>query len=774
MNSKYELKTADNDNKFNIFEFAEFSFDLNERILLRHNEIIPLPPKTCELLSVLLINHGKLVTKEELFTQVWADTFVEEANLTHHIAVLRKALGENKDGRKFIETVTRRGYRFIEPIIETSGNQLMEGFATERTTTRIIQRIELINDDSEPPIEARKSLTVSPKPIVSRNYYGFILVLLLVALASTIGSFVFYKSFFEKKQIPSSQPELTRVSDKNISISVISPDGKFIAYAQNSNVKHSGGSLSIRQLDSNQEIQLVEPDDSRIFADMKFSPDGSLIYFISYEKNAKVGAIYRIPFLGGTKQKFVDLGEGNHSFAIAPDGKQIAFYRFASDGENCSLVSIPVDSPAETEKVLFTFKFSENNFGGFLSWSPDGKYIGMTKYSNPPSPGVKIFGFDLETKEIKQFSEEVFENIGKHIFSPDGKEILFVGKREKTPQNFFAVNILDGSLRPLSLETSDANFYSNYGLSITADGKTMTADLTDSRADIWNIGINDGKAVKEERIKRGTSDGKRGLTLLPDGKILFTAISNGKSDIWKMNSDGTIAQPLTNDAFIERNLIATKDGRFVIFSSNAVGGWHLFRRNTNDGSDLKQLTFGEAFDIQPDISADGQWIVYISEENGRSVIKKIPFEGGSPIVLNDKENSVYPKFSPDGTKIAFHILSTSRSQPGSIALISSNGGKIEKNYLVTEFQHRNDAITIQWTSDGRGIVFLKQVTSLPNLWQLDLKTETVSKIWTSLPDESIYNLALSANGSQLFISQGVYQTNTVLIRNFDNNEIVVK
>ncbi len=613
-----------------------------------------------------------------------------------------------------------------------------------------------------------------PKPLVSRNNYGFIFGLMLVALASIIGSIVFYKSFFEKKQIPFSQPELTRVSDKNISISVISPDGKFIANAQNSNVKNSGGSLSIRQLDSNQEIQLLETDDSRIFADMKFSPDGSLLYFISYEKNAKVGAIYRIPFLGGTKQKIIDLGEGNHSFAIAPDGKQIAFYRFAPDGESCSLIATPIDNPAETEKVLFTFKFSENNFGGFLSWSPDGKYIGMTKYPNPTSPGVKIFGFDLETKEIKQFSEDAFENIGKHIFSPAGDEILFVGKREKSPQNFFSVNVLNGNVRPLSLETSDATFYSNYGLSITADGKTMAADLTDSRADIWNIDISDYKAVREERIKRGTSDGKRGLTVLPDGKILFTALANGKSDIWKMNPDGTNAQPLTNDAFIERNLIATKDGRFVIFSSNAVGGWHLFRRNTDDGGDLKQLTFGEGIDIQPDISSDGQWIVYISEENGRSIIKKIPFEGGSPVVLNDMENSVYPKFSPDGTKIAFHILSNSRSQPGSIALISSNDGKTEKTYHITEFQHRNDASTIQWTPDGLGIVFLKEVTSLPNLWLLDLKTEITSKIWTSSPDESIYNLAFSANGSNLFISHGVYQTNTVLIRNFDNKEMAFK
>lgn len=771
MKSEREIKSVRKSRNTKTFEFEGFSFDTEQKILFRGEEKISMPPKTCELLAVLLENRGRLMSKDELFAEVWADTFVEEANLSHHIAVLRKALGENGE-RKFIETVPRRGYRFVAPTVESFGGEVTEIVGREKTSTRIVKEIEIVSDEDEINIESEKSLALSQQTNPSK--YGLFSVVLIAAFTALVVGFIFYQSNSrqndEKKKIAAALPIVTRVNDKNISISVISPDGKFIAAAQNSNVKN-GGSLSIRQLDTNREIQLLAPDESRIFADMKFSFDGSLIYFIAYEKGEKNGAIYRIPFLGGVKQKIADLGEGNHSFAIAPDGKQVAFYRNAPDGESCSLIALPIDNPSEKEKVLFTFKFDEDNFGNFLSWSPDGKFIGMAKYPSPSLAGVRIFGFDLETNELKQFSEEVFENIGKHVFSPDGREILFIGKRANSPQNFFAVNIFDGSLRSLSVETPDATFYSNYGLSITADGKTISADLTDTRADIWSAESNGGTVIKEaQRIKRGTSDGKRGLAVLPDGKILYTAVSNGKSDIWKMNADGANAQPLTNDSFLERNLTASKDGRFVVFSSNVAGGWHLFRMNTADGGDIKQLTFGDSLNIQPDISRDGNWIVYISEENGKSIIKKIPFDGGEPVILNDKENSVYPKFSPDGTKIAFQILSPSRSQTGAIAIISKDNGGTEKTYAVTEFQHRNEAAPIQWSPDGSGIFFLKLDTAVPNLWRLDLQSGTAEKIWTSFPDETVYNFAFSADGSRLYLSRGVYQANTVLIRNFNGGE----
>ena len=111
MNSKRNMEIVKDFNKNRGFEYAKFSFDPQEKILRPGGETVALPLKTCELLAALLARHGQLLTKDELFRQVWADAFVEDANLSHHIAMLRRTLGEKTGGEKHIETVPRRSYR---------------------------------------------------------------------------------------------------------------------------------------------------------------------------------------------------------------------------------------------------------------------------------------------------------------------------------------------------------------------------------------------------------------------------------------------------------------------------------------------------------------------------------------------------------------------------------------------------------------------------------------------------------------------------------------
>ena len=87
-----------------------------DRVLLRQGELVPLTPKVFEILLALVENGGRLVGKDDLMKRVWPDTFVEEGNLTQNISLLRKALGEGRGGQQFIETIPRRGYRFVCPI----------------------------------------------------------------------------------------------------------------------------------------------------------------------------------------------------------------------------------------------------------------------------------------------------------------------------------------------------------------------------------------------------------------------------------------------------------------------------------------------------------------------------------------------------------------------------------------------------------------------------------------------------------------------------------
>ena len=93
-------------------EFGPFRLDAAKRVLWRGGQVVGLPPKALDLLIALAEQRGDVVTKDELLKRVWPDTFVEEANLSVNVSALRKALGEQANGRPYIETVSRRGYRF--------------------------------------------------------------------------------------------------------------------------------------------------------------------------------------------------------------------------------------------------------------------------------------------------------------------------------------------------------------------------------------------------------------------------------------------------------------------------------------------------------------------------------------------------------------------------------------------------------------------------------------------------------------------------------------
>ena len=102
------------------YDFAPFRVDRDERVLLRDGAPIPLTPKAFETLLVLVSNRGRVVERDELMKLVWPDHFVEEGNVKVTIFMLRKALGEQDGERRYIETIARRGYRFVADVVTSA------------------------------------------------------------------------------------------------------------------------------------------------------------------------------------------------------------------------------------------------------------------------------------------------------------------------------------------------------------------------------------------------------------------------------------------------------------------------------------------------------------------------------------------------------------------------------------------------------------------------------------------------------------------------------
>ena len=126
------------------FEFGPFSVDAAEQRLLEHGVPVAVTPKVFAVLLLLLRHHGRLVDKEELIAHIWPDSFVEEGTLARHVSDLRKALKGGGGAAHYIETVPKRGYRFIADVQQTpSPLQAAASRHSPDTVGRDRERLEL-------------------------------------------------------------------------------------------------------------------------------------------------------------------------------------------------------------------------------------------------------------------------------------------------------------------------------------------------------------------------------------------------------------------------------------------------------------------------------------------------------------------------------------------------------------------------------------------------------------------------------------------------------
>ena len=154
------------------YVFGPFRLDTRDRLLLRDGKPISLPPKVTETLLLLLDQAGHVVEKEEILTRVWPDTFVEEASLAQNISLLRKALGQSHEDHTYIETIPRRGYRFVAPVELTAAPAAVDRTGRIRAISAMAALLAgaltvLIlylqqQPPQEPPLRTPKTMAVLP------------------------------------------------------------------------------------------------------------------------------------------------------------------------------------------------------------------------------------------------------------------------------------------------------------------------------------------------------------------------------------------------------------------------------------------------------------------------------------------------------------------------------------------------------------------------------------------------------------------------------------
>src|SRR5262245_8049060 len=145
------------------YEFGPFLADVEQSMLMRDGEVVPLGLKAFELLLFLIRHRGRVVKKDELLRQVWPDTIVEENNLVRHISALRKALDEHHHESHYILTIPGRGYRFVASVKELeSGNEDLPAQAVDPAN------VYAANEGSNNP--SRYGTTVNGHDPVEESY----------------------------------------------------------------------------------------------------------------------------------------------------------------------------------------------------------------------------------------------------------------------------------------------------------------------------------------------------------------------------------------------------------------------------------------------------------------------------------------------------------------------------------------------------------------------------------------------------------------------------
>ncbi len=329
------------------YEFGDFRLDCTNKLLLRDGINMSITKKMFETLNVLVENADRLVEKDELMQKIWHDRFVEESNLTFNIKMIRKALGDSANSPTYIETVPRRGYRFIAEVKE---------FAERK--------------EIAPVIIPQKEVVILQKETVPirKNSYLFAAVLSVVLISSLgFGSWLWQKSSSHIfAPILSAEFASAKISDTGkVQHAVISQDGKYVAYISQVNGKQS---LWLRHLETANNTPII-PSSDDIYYGLAFSKDGETLFFTRRvrEENEVMG-IYRIPVFGGVPIKIAERCEG--WISVSPDDKQISFVRYEKGvGDLNKLMVVDVDGKNERE-----VKVSESqNVYWANAFSPDGK-----------------------------------------------------------------------------------------------------------------------------------------------------------------------------------------------------------------------------------------------------------------------------------------------------------------------------------------------------------------------------------------------------------------
>lgn len=611
--------------KSNIIQFGLFELDPQARELRKSGIRIKLQEQPFQILSMLLERPGEIVTREELQKRLWpGDTFVDfDLSLNSAVKKLRQALGDESDNPRFVETLYRRGYRFIAPISTVSRKRDLPaaGESGIRAVSASVpnQAPDAGNGARSLSGSARSGETASR----SRKRWAFIAIGCLALLAGLM---------FELN--PKAAPRITGFTQitsggKVHQMSALATDGQRLYFQATDGDRIALGEVSVSGGDS----ALIATPFLNTFLD-DIAPDGSSILIGTFEGTNEESPIWLLPLPAGSPRL---LGAVAAQWVVwSPDGHRLLYARGADLSE--------ANLDGSDARKLATLG---GNIEG-VGVSPDGRKIRLT-LEHMKTGSSELWELNRDGSQphplLPSWNVSPHECCGQ--WTPDGRYFLFASLREGRT-SLWALPERHSWIRPTTKPVQLTNGPLDFWLPVPSrDGKRIFALGGQPRSEVLRY---DGRSFVPYLGGVSAAD----VAFSADGQRV-AYVSVPELALWSSKIDGSDRIQLSDPGVMEAALPRwSPDGTQIVFMARTLNtDWraHLVAAT---GQGLRELIPGATAGFDPGWSPDGKSIVLSVGDLG-AISNKISIldrETGKVSPVPGGENLFSPRWSPDGRYIA--------------------------------------------------------------------------------------------------------------------------
>lgn len=622
-----------------IARFGTYEVDLAAGQLRKAGLRIRLQDHPFQILRVLLERPGEVVTREELQRRLWpADTFVDfEHGVNTAITKLRQALSDEADNPRYIETLPRRGYRFLAPVTFGGTNGPAAPQSAEPASA---------NGAAKPDLAESGALSFPGwRPAAHLQLRSVLWMAVLVFLCG-LGSASW---FFLSRPNPRPSWSEVRIAPLNglphESDVAFSPDGSQVAFVW-SGEPPERVHIYVSQVGAGSPRRLTTSPWWEVAP--IWSPDGKYLAFMRFSTDPQVSGIYIASSLGGSERKVFPVVPENTTKEIdwSPDGKYLAFAERSSPAEPARIFALSLDN---LERSELTFPPQGILGDSSPTFSPDGKSLAFLR-DYLDTQEIFVMSAHGGTPRQVTFDKRIIQGVS---WNADGRSFIYSSNRAGTP-SLWRISTDRGTperlpfgggaraVRPTVARRGNRLAYTNV---------TYSSDIW--RAELPSPGSSTAPKLSPPAKFITSTELEEGPQYSRDGKrIVFQSTRTGNYEIWRCDVDGSNLVQLTH---MEGPLTGTPrwspDGREIVFDSRPAGHSHLFVIHA-EGGQPRQVTSGDSENSVADWSADGQYIYYGSSRSGTWEIWKISRQGGTPVQVTH-QGGFAPQSSPDGKFIYY-------------------------------------------------------------------------------------------------------------------------